>query len=353
MCVAVTHRARFTDGMPSDAEVAAARDQIEAAVPNAFAFEQLATRSIRGLAARCAGRTWIGMSEPTAMRALDSIMAEADRTWVARHLCEQAIGVINEDEFRVLDAAIMLARACLKLLERRPDASVPGDVAYIVAEMGVRAQATCHEVSALLRAGFPNGARARWRTLYEVAVVSSVLMLGNRYTASRYKNHRWIMLARDREHHDEHIRWPGGPSPEAMQRRLIRRYGDEYRGTYGWASLVTRRLLGVTRPKWYHLEGVARLADGHRHRVKHAHHSVHVDSLGVLELLDSSGVFHAGAQIEGVRPIVWQTLRALAEAIDSLIAIWQRYDPSPLVVANRVYADRILLELETEVAGRF
>ena len=36
-----------------------------------------------------------------------------------------------------------------------------------------------HGVLCLLRAGFPRGAHARWRTLYELVVVASVLALGN------------------------------------------------------------------------------------------------------------------------------------------------------------------------------
>lgn len=344
---------RFTCGVRSNADVAAAYDQIGAEAPNVFAFDQVAMRSIRGLASRSGGRGWIEMSEPAAMRALDNLMSSADETWAARQMCEEAIGVINQDELRSLDAAIAVAQACLRITNRRLRLGVPDDVAYVVNTLGVRAQATCHEISSLLRAGFPAGAQARWRTLYEVAVTSSVLMLGNRYTASRFKNHRWVMLARDRDRDRDHelepTPWPDRHSPEVMRTRLIRRYGPEYAEQYGWASLVTRSWLNVKRPRWYHLEKVADLADGHRPRVKQAHHAVHVDSLGGIGLLDSSGRLHAGGRIEGARPIVWQTIRALSEATDSLLAIWQRYDAAPLIIASRAYADRMLLELETDI----
>jgi hypothetical protein len=315
-----------------------------------FSFDAIVNGSIRGLAAHSSGRGWVEMSEEAAMRGLDRLLQEAEQTWMARRLCEEAIGMINEMILRVFDAAIGVARSCLRTLNDRPSARIPHDVAYVVSTLGVRAQATCHEISALLRAGFPNGARARWRTLHEVAVVSSVLMFGNRYTASRFKNHRWIMLARDIERETQNTLWPTRPSPEVMRRRLIRRYGAAYDGRYGWASQETSRAIHVTKPQWHHLESVAKLADGHRPRVKSAHHSVHVDSLGGLDLVDSSGAHHAGARLDGSQPIVWQAIVALSEVTDSLIGIWQRYNNVPMVVACRAYANRMLFELETEAA---
>lgn len=325
--------------------------QVEIHGEAVFAFDQTVSRSIRGLAARCAGRSWIEYGEDAAMRAQDRLLEEAERTWMARAACEQAIGIVNEEEFRALDAAIGVAQSCLRMLERRSIDGVPDDVRYVISTLGTRAQATCHEISALLRAGFPSGARARWRTLHEVAVVSSVLMLGNRHTASRFMNHRWVMLARDLDH-DTPVSWSSaeGPTPEVMRKRLIRRYGASYAGRYGWAALVTKREIRVARPQWHHLESVARLADGHRPRVKSAHHSVHVDSFGGLDLIDATGLLHAGARLDGSQPVVWQTLVALAELTDSLIGIWQRYDDGPMVVACRAYADRMLFEFETDVA---
>lgn len=331
-------------------DLRAAYDVIESEGPRVFAFDQVAWRSIRGLAGSGQGGASIHMTESAAMRALDDLLVSADETWAARAVCEQAIGVIGRADLRHLDAAIAVAQACLRITNRRMGVEVPADVAYVVTTLGVRAQATSHEISALLRAGFPGGAQARWRTLYEVAVTSSVLMLGNRYTASRFKNHRWVMLARDRDHSDTLAPWPDRRTPERMRERLVRQYGLEYADRYGWASPVTLRWLDVRRPHWHHLERAADLADGHRHRVKAAHHSVHVDSMGGLDLLDSSGTLHAGSRIEGARPVVWRTIHALAEATDSLLAVWQRYDSTPLIAASRAYADRMLFELETDVS---
>jgi len=83
-----------------------------------------------------------------------------------------------------------------------------------------------------------------------------------------------------------------------------------------------------------------------------AHHAVHVDSLGGLDLLDSSGTLHAGGRIDGSLPVVWQTIRALSEATDSLLAIWERYDSAPMISTSRAYADRMLFEIETDVSRR-
>ena len=131
-----------------------------------------------------------------------------------------------------------------------------------------------------------------------------------------------------------------------MRQRLVRHYGPEFSGKYGWAAVVTQRVAGVRSPQWHHLEAVAQLAEGHRQRVKRAHHSIHVDALGGLSMLDSSGMLHSGISTTGSHHVVWDTLRALAESTDSLIALHQRYDAAPTVLACRTYAARMLSELE-------
>jgi hypothetical protein len=131
-----------------------------------------------------------------------------------------------------------------------------------------------------------------------------------------------------------------------MRERLVKRYGKSYAQPYGWAAQVTMRKLGVQQPQWFHLERVAQLAQGHADRVKAAHHLVHVDALGVLELVDGHGTFHAGARLDEVPNVAWQTVRALSEATDSLLAIWQRHDPTPLALASRQLAAHVLLNLE-------
>lgn len=117
----------------------------------------------------------------------------------------------------------------------------------------------------MLRAGFPVGAHARWRTLYEIDVIAHVLLKGNRCTATRFVNHRWIQLARDNER--TATRPPvGGPSINAMSSKYVRRYGKSFGGTYGWAAEISRRKLQVENSKFFHLQRIADL-DGYGSRV--------------------------------------------------------------------------------------
>lgn len=325
---------------------AEAQAQLEAACEQVFAFREIVEGTIRGLAGRLGQHPRIELTEDAAERSLARVYIEAGRTWEARKLVEEGLGVLNEDHLRALDSAIGVSQACLRLLEDRRAVELPHDVGYVISTLAVRALATCHEISALLRAGFPNGAVARWRTLHEVAVVASVLTVGNRHTATRFVNHRWIMAARDRDHQQSPPTWPDKRTPEVMRQRLVRHYGPEFSGKYGWAAVVTQRVAGVRSPQWHHLEAVAQLAEGHRQRVKRAHHSIHVDALGGLSMLDSSGMLHSGISTTGSHHVVWDTLRALAESTDSLIALHQRYDAAPTVLACRTYAARMLSELE-------
>ncbi|MFC6697033.1 DUF5677 domain-containing protein [Nocardioides daphniae] len=168
----------------------------------------------------------------------------------------------------------------MRVLEEDKPIWPPDPVAYAALSLSVRALTVSHEICALLRAGFPQAAMGRWRTLYEVNVVAAVLGVGNRHTATRLNEHRWIMLARDRRHADGEATWPhDGPTPEEMQERLVRRFGPTYTGRYGWAAEVTRRRLGVAKPQFHHLEKVAALG-GRSDRHLAAHHRVHADALG-------------------------------------------------------------------------
>lgn len=100
------------------------------------------------------------------------------------------------------------------------------------------------EVSALLRAGFPTGAHARWRSLHEVSLLAFLLMDGDEDLAERYLCHQAIQAAEAlRLILDHAARYPDEvPSRRsrgeiwAEERRLKDRYGKEYAGRYGWAS---------------------------------------------------------------------------------------------------------------------
>lgn len=186
---------------------------------------------------------------------------------------ELAISDDWAEAFVWIDAAAAYLDAVCDLLVEYDAA--PESVRRAEFEVCRRATGVAHEVLALLRAGFPDGAHARWRTLYELAVVAHVLASGNRGTASRYLAHR-VLLAHDRI--GDLVEAPGLARDVA---RIKRRFAVPFKGDYGWACELSVRRLSVDHPRLHHLE---RLAGHNTARLKDlkrlAQHHVHAGSLG-------------------------------------------------------------------------
>jgi hypothetical protein len=101
----------------------------------------------------------------------------------------------------------------------------------------VRAYVTAGEILALVRAGFGNGAVARWRTMHEAEVVATVLARAEDDTVRRYGDYQayntWRMVQTYERHRDE-LGWE--PIPEDELRVITERGEDvrrEYRGRIG------------------------------------------------------------------------------------------------------------------------
>ena len=283
----------------------------------------------------------------------DSLFELAGKTWRARSEIEKDLGQQDEVAFRSLDSMIGFIYANATLLSKDGLAirrQPPDVVRYVASALNVKATSVAHEICAMLRAGFPIGAHARWRTLYEVDVIAHVLSIGNRGTAARFVNHRWVQMAHDNSRAP--VKWPDNqPSPEAMKNKFMRRYGKSFGGTYGWAAELTKRKLGVEKPNLAHLEKIADL-DGHNRRVYSAHHGVHADSLGILQLVDVDGLFHSGARIDGAAAGCLQTTRVLGEINDALLVMWNNYADSSTIELMRYLNDEISLTLQRDISFR-
>lgn len=114
---------------------------------------------------------------------------------------ERSIEAVWSIHFGWLDIATSWMHALSQgLAEDERVAAVPDELALAHAEVSIRAVSVGHEILALLRAGYPRGAHARWRTLYELSVVSEVLLEGGRRAAARFLNHREVQIGRDAEY---------------------------------------------------------------------------------------------------------------------------------------------------------
>jgi hypothetical protein len=282
----------------------------------------------------------------------EALLSVAQRGSAARTRFEADHCANNWFALAALDSMIGMTHAASLMLNDKATLAgrmPPEPIPYAVAALAARALSVSNEICALLRAGFPIGARVRWRTLYEIDVVASVLARGNRSTTARYVNHRWVQLAVDRDRESDPEPWSpeSGPSPEVMRRRLVRRYGSTYGGTYGWAAELSRRKLNVKSPAFRHLEEIAELR-GHASRVRTAHHGVHADSIGALMTVDASDMFHSGASTRGTAEGCLESVRVLGEIWDALLRQWNNYARDRRVDVIRSNIDELSLVLQRD-----
>jgi hypothetical protein len=258
--------------------------------------------------------------------------ALAHETWANRALIENELAVLCGASYSALDEMIGFTHGVHTLLNNGfvEDTSPPEVVKYVVSLLLTRATSTAHEVSALLRAGFPVGAFARWRALYEIKVVSRVLEIGHRGTAGRYANHRWVQFQKFQKrqaYHTDSSDVPGALTTGEVDRtvnRLMRRYGPEYKLDYGWASEVTRRKLKVVKPEFWNLE---ELAGREAERHEWANRSAHADSsfANLLMATTADGLLNPGARTVGIKEAAMDTVWCLQEIVDALLGTWGRY----------------------------
>ena len=99
-----------------------------------------------------------------------------------------------------------------------------------------------NEILALLKAGFPDGANARWRSIYELAVISFVLLNNKQEVSKGYLDHETMITFKDAKVYQKyHNRLNVDPlekkvidSLNKTQKKLIEEYGKEFKQDWGW-----------------------------------------------------------------------------------------------------------------------
>lgn len=247
---------------------------------------------------------------------------------MAEHRVEvdSAIHKLWQKNLSWLEIALLYHRVVIMALENEFAERGPPIWRECMFDLGTRALAVANETLVLLRAGFPRGAHARWRTLYELAVVTRVVHIGGRWVASRYRNHFYIRAAEVE------------PDPQLVRKskELTRRYGPKYRGRYGWAANLTKRKLGEPSPTFSHLVVLAEMEWLWPLYLK-AHHDVHADAWGNAALFAMSGSRHGGPDPVDLGRISARTIECLMTVTMTMIDGWQQY--------GRADADRRLQSL--------
>ena len=105
-----------------------------------------------------------------------------------------------------------------------------------------RALKTTNEILTLLKAGYPDGANARWRNLHELAVISMFLSDNDNIISQRYLEHEIIMRYKETLNYQEHCEELGyAPCEEKFldkikekKESLCNKYGKDYYKDWGW-----------------------------------------------------------------------------------------------------------------------
>ena len=148
--------------------------------------------------------------------------------------------------FDLLERLIVMSEEAGSTLNNvlRPKAVEQNDAMFeAVISNHSRAIQVAREIMALMIAGFPDGAMARWRTLHEIAVIAQFLSRADRKTAERYITHRHVSSYRRACNYMEHHERANLQPIAAAVMKQLRANHDEVlkldpcmKGDYGWAA---------------------------------------------------------------------------------------------------------------------
>lgn len=135
-------------------------------------------------------------------------------------------------------------------LERREGCYVNPNTAFALNKLVLRAYEISGELTTLTRAGYADGALARWRSLHEICVVAMFLARRSDRCSEMYLSHHWIeelrLLEVDRAsgtaravntHRDRYE-----SNLRLQKTKLVKKFGAAFASDNGWASVELGRL---------------------------------------------------------------------------------------------------------------
>ena len=141
----------------------------------------------------------------------------------------------------------------------REETPITNDYTFIaIHAIHARACQMSRAILALLRAGFPDDAHARWRSLHELAVVSAFISEYGEDVAERYLLHEVVEQRKLAQHYKGSETW-NQLDPEVQHeieeletkyQSLLNLYGRTFKEDYGWAESI----LGIERPNFAQIE---------------------------------------------------------------------------------------------------
>ena len=252
---------------------------------------------------------------PSILGSLYAALPEALRGWhAAQRAFERRLRGRWKAGLDRLDMLITMAQESgetyLEDYQSELNETDPSDEAVlmnVLTALHCRACRTSREVVCLLKAGYADGAQARWRSLHELAVTSFFLLQHPSDTPQRYLDHAAVERWRAAKQYQQHCDTLGyepfstdelNELEEALE-TAIHKHGTPFKEDYGWAA----RALEVPRPTFTQIE--ASLDMSHwRPFFKLACQSVHAGSQGLFFSLglprDSRTMLLAGPSDAGL-----------------------------------------------------
>ena len=189
----------------------------------------------------------------------------------------------------------------------------------VVILLHLRACQTTMEIISLLENGLADGAQARWRTLYELGIVASLIDTYGDDIAQRYLDHDSVAMKRAMENALEYDKSNRNSSvSKKLQREInteynamIKKYGVDFRHGYGWAT----NHLGKKNPTFQDLEMAAN-SDALPPTYKWASFKIHAGVSGLLRNLGNMWddlPTLAGASIAGLQDPATNTAYSLTQ----------------------------------------
>lgn len=163
---------------------------------------------------------------------------------------------------------------------------------WVLVRLHARACQVANEIICLMENGFADGALARWRTLYELSVVATIIADGDEDLAERYIRHDAVEVRRQADDY-EASQVPLGFAPISKQERkaidreylaVLNLYGPTFAYPYGWAA----NHLSQKKPTFKDLQSAAKHA-GMNSYYKLASFNVHAGARSLFFNLSAMG----------------------------------------------------------------
>ncbi len=112
-----------------------------------------------------------------------------------------------------------------------------------------RALQISNEISTLLKAGYADGANARWRSLHELAIISIFLKSNSNNIAKRYFEHKAVKSYKEAKDYRAYYKKLGYPPLRIKEFNNLKRefdrlcdfYNDRFQDDYGWIPSIILR----------------------------------------------------------------------------------------------------------------